>query len=73
MLHALLVFASEEETSKTPFYVAGTVLAVWAVLVAFAGIRRHEGWPERKPVRNALIGISALLVALTAAASILTG
>lgn len=72
MLLGMLVFAAESETSKTPFYVAGALLAAWAVLSAAIGIKRHESWPERKVVRNGLIGVTALLVAATAASAVLT-
>ena len=43
MVHALLVLAAEEaEPSKTAFYVLGGVLAVWAVVLGFIGLRSPE-------------------------------
>jgi hypothetical protein len=76
MLAAILTLATEaageEESSKTAFYLAGGALAVWAVLVAALGIRQHQNWPASKGLRSGLIGLSALLVAATVAASLLT-
>ena len=76
MLSAIVLFAveaaSEEESSKTAFYIAGGLLSVWAVLVSAAGIKRHADWPGSKGARSGLISVSVLLVAATVAASILT-
>ncbi len=76
MLHALLTFAAEaaghEEPSKVPFYVAGTVLAAWAVAVSALGIARHANWPGSGSGR-AVMGISALLVIAAMATSVITG
>ena len=76
MLHAFLTFAAEtagEETSKTPFYVAGTVLAVWAVVVSAIGISRHADWPASKGPRNVIMGISTVLVVLAMAGAVVSG
>jgi hypothetical protein len=73
MLAAMLVFAAEEETSKSAFYIAGGVLVVWAVLVGATGVRRHERWPQTKRSRNGVLALTALLVAATVATSVLTG
>ena len=76
MLHALIVFAQEtveEEGSKTPYYIAGGVLAAFAVIISAIGIRGHENFPGSKGGRNGVIAIAALLVAATMASAVLTG
>ena len=76
-LTALITFAAEtaehEETSKTLFYVAGGILAVWAVLVSAVGIKRHADWPASDGVARGIMGFSALLVAFVLASAIITG
>ena len=74
MLHALALFAQvEEETSKTAFYVAGAVLAAFAVIVAAIGIRSHETFPSSRGGARAVMGLAAVLVAATMATAIITG
>jgi plastocyanin len=58
-MSTLAVFAAAP--SKVPFYVAGGVLALWAVLLAAFGITR-PGFPGSKGGRRGVIGASALLV-----------
>jgi hypothetical protein len=74
VLHALITFAQEEahETSKTAFYVMGSVLAVWAVVVSAIGIARHATFPPSKGAARGVMALSALLVAATMASAILT-
>ena len=67
----VLLAAVEAETPKTAFYVIGGILASWAVLVAAVGITRH-GFPSTPTTRNAVMAITALLVAATLASSVLT-
>ncbi|MEA2450494.1 MAG: hypothetical protein QOG63_2426 [Thermoleophilaceae bacterium] len=45
----------------TAFHVVGLILAIWAVLVAFLGIRRHN-FPGSDRAEKAVMAISALLV-----------
>ena len=47
MLELLATFAAEgaEETSKTPFYIAGGAARVFALVLSAIGIRRHEHVP----------------------------
>jgi hypothetical protein len=75
LLDALVMLASaapgEEETSKTAFYVAGGVLAAWAVLLGAVGMAR-DGWPSES-AGKAIMAITAVLVAATMTASALTG
>lgn len=68
-LHDLAVLAATTgEKSKTGFYIAGGVLAAWAVLVAFLGLRQPE-FPGRLGGQRIVMGISMVLVlgAMTAA------
>jgi hypothetical protein len=72
MLSAIVLAAAEEaEASKTAFYVAGGLLAVWAVLLGAAGLSRAE-LPGTVTAERGIIGITAVLVAATLSAAILT-
>ena len=76
-LLAILTFAAEtgaehEETSKTPFYIAGGALAVWAVLVSALGITKHD-FPSSNGAARGVMGLTALLVVAVMATSIATG
>ena len=74
MLELLLTAAEHgEETSKTPFYVAGLALTVFAVVVSAIGIRAHGHWPGSSGVARAVMGICALLVVATMATAVITG
>jgi hypothetical protein len=74
VLHAILVFAQEEaeEPSKTPFYIAGILLVVWALVVATVGIR-NERFASVPRVGKAVMAVSAVLVVATMATAVLTG
>ena len=77
MLHALITTlaqaeAEAEESSKTAFYISGSLLAAFAVVIAATGIRRHETFPPSARGRVAVIGLAALLVAATMASAVLT-
>lgn len=67
----ILAQAAAEETDKdsTVFYVIGSLLALFAVLVGVAGIRQPS-W-EAGPAR-AVMAIGAVLVAATMVAAIVT-
>jgi hypothetical protein len=71
----LLATAAEgaEEASKTPFYVAGIALTVFAVIVSAIGIRAHGHWPGSSGTARAVMGLCALLMAATMATAVLTG
>jgi hypothetical protein len=76
VLQALILFAQEhleEEASKTPYYVAGGVLAGFAVLISVIGIARHATFPASKGARNGVILVAAVLVAATMATAVATG
>jgi hypothetical protein len=73
VLNAFIVFAAEEaEKSHTAFYIAGGILALWAVLVSFVGIRGHENWPGNDTAARGVMGISAVLVVAAMATAVLT-
>ena len=77
MWHAALTFAAAAnedgaaEPSKLPFYVAGLALTAFAVLVAALGIVKHD-FPSSRAVTGGVLGVGALLVLATMAASVLT-
>ena len=74
MLELLLTAAEHgEETSKTPFYVAGIALTVFALIVSAIGITRHGHWPGSPGVARAVMGLCALLVVATMATAVITG
>ena len=62
MLRALFDFAADAP-SKVPFYIAGAVLAAWAVLLAFLGLSRAS-FPGGRRGQGAVVGISVLLAAV---------
>ena len=71
-MHALLVFAAEEaEPSKTAFYLCGGLLAAWAVVLGFVGLRSPE-FPGSERGQRGVIAISAVLVVAAMAAAVLT-
>ena len=74
MLHALITLAASEgaEPSKTPFYIAGGLLVVWALVIGFIGITRHE-FPEKQSQARGVMAVSGVLVALAMATAVLTG
>ena len=57
--------------SKVPFYIAGGLLAAWAVVLAFNGIRRPD-FPSSKGGRRGVIGASLALVLAAMSTAILT-
>jgi hypothetical protein len=59
------------EPSKVPFYIAGAVLASWAVVLAWIGLTRPS-FPFSLRGERAVIGISLLLAALAIAMAIAT-
>lgn len=57
--------------SKVPFYIAGGLLAAWAVVLAINGIRRPD-FPDSKGGRRGVIGVSVLLVLGAVSTAIVT-
>jgi len=68
VLTALLAAA---EPSKVPFYIAGGVLAVWAVVLAGIGISRPR-FPGNQGGQRGVIGLSFLLIVIAIGAAVLT-
>ena len=71
---ALLMLAAEEakeEGSHTAFYIAGGLLAGWAVLVAFIGLARQE-FPGSQAARSAVIAITVALVLGATSTAVIT-
>ena len=69
-LHLAPVLAAEK--SKVPFYIAGGVLVVWALVISLAlGMRRPE-FPGGQKGENLIIVVSSVLVLITAAMAVVT-
>jgi hypothetical protein len=64
---------AEEETSKAPFYVASTLLVIYAALLSAVGTARHETFPPSRGVSTALMLVGAVLVAGVMATAVITG
>lgn len=74
-LHGLLVLAAktaEEESSKTPFYIAGGALAAFAVLIGAFGLSKPD-FPATQGAQRAVVLVAALLTVAAMTASVLTG
>ena len=72
MLHALLLLAAEEaEPSKVPFYIAGGLLAAWAVVIAFLGLSRPS-FPAGAIAARGVMGVTAVLVAAAMVTAVIT-
>ena len=74
MLATLLILASTEgaEVSKTPFYLTGGLLTLFAVLVGALGVVKHD-FPSSRGAASGVIGLAVLLVVATMAAAVLSG
>ncbi len=66
---SLLIAAAEP--SKTPFYIAGGVLAAWAVVLASIGLTRPS-FPYNDRGARAVMGLSFILVIVAIAMAIVT-
>jgi hypothetical protein len=66
---SLLIAASEP--SKVPIYIAGGLLALWAVGLAAYGLNRPT-FPEGVVGQRLVIAVSALLAAIAIAMAIVT-
>jgi hypothetical protein len=73
MLTGLLVLAAEEaaEPSKVPFYVAGGVFAVWAMVLFLVGMRKGE-FPGSQGAERGIIAVSVVLMAAAMATAVIT-
>ena len=75
MLHALsaLVLAAEAEAepSKTPFYILGGLLVLWAVALAGIGMSQAT-FPATAAAKRGVIALTALLVVGAMATAVIT-
>jgi plastocyanin len=60
------------EKSKTPFYIVGGVLVVWAFVLSMGIGMRRPNFPGNRTAERAVIAISVTLVLATLAAAVLT-
>jgi len=67
----LLLLAAGAEPSKTPFYIAGAVLVLWAVTLAGVGLAR-PAFPYGVRGQRGVITVSVILMAAAIATAILT-
>jgi hypothetical protein len=65
MLLLLQVAEEAAEPSKTPFYIAASLLVAFALILAAIGTARHETFPPSKGAARAIMLVGALLVAGT--------
>jgi hypothetical protein len=68
VIHDVLAAA---EPSKVPFYFAGGLLALWAVILASIGLTRPE-FPYGPGGQRVVMGISVLLVVIAIGMAIAT-
>jgi hypothetical protein len=68
----LAVLFAAAGPSKTPWYIAGAVLAIYAVILAFIGLRSPE-FPFGERGERGVIAVSVVLVVIALGAAILTG
>jgi hypothetical protein len=61
---AAILASVEGEKSETPYFIAGGLFAVWAIVVSFIGLRRPD-FPKTKGAGRATIGVSVVLAAST--------
>ena len=76
MILAVLLQAAEhavEETSKTPFYVAASLLVLYAVVLSAVGTARHETFPPSRGVSAGVMLVGAVLVVGVMATAVITG
>ena len=71
MIAFVLMAAEHAEKSKTAFYIAGGAFAVWALIVSFLGISRHD-FPGGSGGRAGVIVISLTLMVAAMSTAIIT-
>jgi plastocyanin len=70
MLHLTPILGAEK--SKVPFYIAGGVLIVWALVISMGLGMRRPDFPSTQKGERLIIGVSIVLVLATAATAVLT-
>ena len=76
MILAVLQEAAEhaaEETSKTPFYVAATLLVIYAAILSAVGTARHATFPPTRGLATGIMALGVVLVAGVMATAVITG
>ena len=68
----LTVLAAAEETSKTAFYICGSLLTLWALVVSAIGIRMHDRFPTSRGAARGAMAISVLLILAAMATAVIT-
>ncbi|WP_445152648.1 hypothetical protein [Baekduia sp. Peel2402] len=75
-MHALiaLILAVEEEAepSKTPFYILGGLLTLWAVVLSGIGMS-SASFPATVAAKRGVIALTALLMVGAMATAVITG
>jgi hypothetical protein len=72
MVHALLVLAAEKaEHSKTAFYLCGGLLAGWAVVLGFIGLRSPD-FPGSSGAARGVMALTAVLMVAAMATAVIT-
>lgn len=66
-----LLLLAADAPSKVPFYIAGGVLAIWAVALASIGLTRPS-FPYNMRGQRAVMAVSFVLMALAIAMAIVT-
>jgi len=54
--------AEEQHRSEAPFFVAGSLLALWAVVISVFGFKRPD-FPSSEGAARGVMALSAVLVA----------
>jgi hypothetical protein len=70
-MFAALLAAVEAAPSKTPFYIAGAVLVLFALCVSAVGVR-SETFPPSRGARTGLMALTVILVAAAMGTAVLT-
>jgi hypothetical protein len=63
--------ADEAEPSKVPFFIAGGLLAGWAIVMFAVGMRSHT-FPGGQTGERGVIAVSVVLVAAAMATAVIT-
>jgi hypothetical protein len=70
-MFALLAAVEADHPSKTPFYIAGALLVLFALSVSAVGVR-SETFPPTRAARIGVTAVAALLVAAAMITAVLT-
>jgi hypothetical protein len=70
-LLVLAEISAESEPSKTPFYIAGGLLVVLALVLSALGVR-SETFPRSRGAQLVVIGLAAVLVAAAMSTAVIT-